>query len=131
MRLLDELVVSFACAWCLRCVARYPNGLRWQSFGQHGLTRVRTPATRAAVPTPTPVRRHARGTLVISTGGQDDNAGGSDDKPTKYVCGNGELEPGEFCDDGNTADDDGCSGDCATTDPDYDCQRSVKSASRS
>jgi len=61
------------------------------------------------------------GGLVISTGGENDNTGGDDDKPTTYVCGNGELEPGEFCDDGNTADDDGCSGNCSTTDPDYDC----------
>src|SRR6187402_792843 len=60
------------------------------------------------------------GGLIISTGG-DDNTGGDDDKPTTYVCGNGELEPGEFCDDGNTADDDGCSADCTATDPDYDC----------
>ncbi|ACY13011.1 hypothetical protein [Haliangium ochraceum] len=28
------------------------------------------------------------------------------------VCGNGELEPGEECDDGNTASGDGCRGDC-------------------
>jgi len=28
------------------------------------------------------------------------------------VCGNGELEPGEFCDDGNLVDDDGCASDC-------------------
>jgi fibro-slime domain-containing protein len=58
---------------------------------------------------------------IIHTGGQDDNAGGEGETPTKYVCGNAELEPGEFCDDGNTADDDGCSGDCTAIDPDYDC----------
>src|SRR5512146_1476681 len=56
-----------------------------------------------------------------TTGGEDENAGGGTDMPTNYVCGNGELEPGEFCDDGNTDDDDGCSGDCTTVDPDYDC----------
>ncbi len=28
------------------------------------------------------------------------------------VCGNGSVEPGEDCDDGNTSDGDGCSADC-------------------
>lgn len=28
------------------------------------------------------------------------------------VCGNGELEPGEMCDDGNDVDDDSCNNDC-------------------
>ncbi len=37
------------------------------------------------------------------------------------VCGNGELEDGELCDDGNAEDDDGCSGDCSTQDETYDC----------
>ncbi|MES1183489.1 MAG: DUF4215 domain-containing protein [Myxococcales bacterium] len=58
---------------------------------------------------------------IHTTGGEDENAGGGTDMPTNYVCGNGDLEPGEFCDDGNTDDDDGCSGDCTTLDPDYDC----------
>src|SRR5688500_8859213 len=35
------------------------------------------------------------------------------------VCGNGALEDGELCDDGNTDDDDGCSGDCSTQDVTY------------
>lgn len=58
---------------------------------------------------------------VIETGGSQNSGGADDDVPTKFVCGNAELEPGEFCDDGNTADDDGCSGDCTEVDPDYDC----------
>jgi cysteine-rich repeat protein len=29
-----------------------------------------------------------------------------------YACGNGTLEPGEMCDDGNTDPDDGCAPDC-------------------
>lgn len=28
------------------------------------------------------------------------------------LCGNGETDPGEMCDDGNTVDDDGCSANC-------------------
>lgn len=50
----------------------------------------------------------------------DDGEGGA---PPIAVCGNGLLEPGEVCDDGNTADDDGCSGDCADVDLDYDCSK--------
>jgi fibro-slime domain-containing protein len=39
------------------------------------------------------------------------------------VCGNGELETAELCDDHNTGDDDGCSADCLTQDPEYDCSK--------
>jgi len=66
-----------------------------------------------------------------SNGGPDLNTSGQPDMseagmgtgPSNYVCGNGVLEPGEFCDDGNTASDDGCSSDCKTLDPDYDCSK--------
>ena len=34
-------------------------------------------------------------------------------------CGNGIVEPGEPCDDGNTRSGDGCSGDCTNADTDY------------
>ncbi len=64
------------------------------------------------------------GSLVIGTGGEGDTTGdaGAGATPNNsYVCGNKELEPGEFCDDGNTDDDDGCSGDCQDVDLDYDC----------
>ncbi|PCC69086.1 Myxococcus cysteine-rich repeat-containing protein [Nannocystis exedens] len=36
----------------------------------------------------------------------------TDDKP---ACGNGKLEPGEQCDDGNATPDDGCEVDCTKT----------------
>jgi fibro-slime domain-containing protein len=68
------------------------------------------------------------GTSGSSSGGLDimpiggtDGTGGSDMPQPTYVCGNQELEPGEFCDDGNTEDEDGCSADCATVDGDFDC----------
>lgn len=32
---------------------------------------------------------------------------------TQKICGNARLDPGEVCDDGNTADGDGCSHDCS------------------
>jgi fibro-slime domain-containing protein len=42
-------------------------------------------------------------------------------EPVQGVCGNGVLEVDELCDDGNTNEDDGCSADCTTQDPDFDC----------
>jgi cysteine-rich repeat protein len=35
---------------------------------------------------------------------------------TPAVCGNGIIDPGEVCDDGNTVDCDGCKGDCSRLD---------------
>jgi fibro-slime domain-containing protein len=62
------------------------------------------------------------GGIVIDTGGADDSPGGAgNDVPPVYVCGNSKLEPGEFCDDGNTDDNDGCSGDCKDVNLDFDC----------
>jgi fibro-slime domain-containing protein len=65
------------------------------------------------------------GGLVIGMGGDSDpgtgGTSGSGGGPVSYDCGNAELEPGEFCDDGNTKNGDGCSGDCQQVDPDYDC----------
>ncbi len=43
---------------------------------------------------------------------------------TEAVCGNGILEMGERCDDGNTEDGDGCSADCRTIEPGYSCDAS-------
>jgi fibro-slime domain-containing protein len=52
----------------------------------------------------------------------NNGTGGEVDMPTS-VCGNGELEPGELCDDHNSADDDGCSADCLQQDPEFDCSK--------
>src|SRR5471032_871374 len=38
--------------------------------------------------------------------------GGGDDTPA--TCGNGVVDPGEACDDGNTNNGDGCSSTCQT-----------------
>jgi len=62
------------------------------------------------------------GSIMIDTGGAQDTPGGAgNDTPPVYVCGNGKLEPGEVCDDGNAEDNDGCSGDCKDFNLDYDC----------
>ena len=38
------------------------------------------------------------------------------------LCGNGVLTPDETCDDGNRADGDGCSADCKTIEPGWQCR---------
>jgi fibro-slime domain-containing protein len=40
---------------------------------------------------------------------------------TPAVCGNGAVESGELCDDGNVTSGDGCREDCRSIDPDYQC----------
>jgi len=39
------------------------------------------------------------------------------------ICGDGTLEGTEACDDGNTVSGDGCSADCTTVEPGYNCPR--------
>ncbi|HCF58984.1 MAG TPA: hypothetical protein DFS52_13460, partial [Myxococcales bacterium] len=41
--------------------------------------------------------------------------GCGEDDPKEPVCGNGTVESGEACDDGNAVDGDGCSADCKST----------------
>jgi cysteine-rich repeat protein len=43
-----------------------------------------------------------------------DGANSTTDNDCDPACGNGVLEPGETCDDGNPLDGDGCSADCAS-----------------
>jgi cysteine-rich repeat protein len=45
-------------------------------------------------------------------GGGDDGDDGGIDAPPAAVCGNGAVETGEECDDGNTAPGDGCDASC-------------------
>ncbi len=60
------------------------------------------------------------GGTVLMTGGSD-GMGGSAGSGSLAVCGNGELEAGELCEDGGTEDGDGCSADCLVRDPDFYC----------
>jgi cysteine-rich repeat protein len=48
-----------------------------------------------------------------AAGATPNGGGGSGAGSAMAVCGNGELETGESCDDGNTDGDDGCTADCA------------------
>jgi fibro-slime domain-containing protein len=64
---------------------------------------------------------------VSSTGGNGGAAGctancvdAGDDTPPPPSCGNGKLDMGEECDDGNTMAGDGCSGTCQK-EPNFDC----------
>src|SRR5438105_901921 len=50
--------------------------------------------------------------LVGCGGGTGDEEGGDLSRKATAVCGNGILEPGEQCDDGNTQNLDGCDSRC-------------------
>lgn len=52
---------------------------------------------------------------------EPEDTGTGTGSPPVAVCGNGELEVGEFCEDGNAMDSDGCAADCLSQDPKYDC----------
>ncbi|MBN2193297.1 MAG: DUF4215 domain-containing protein [Polyangiaceae bacterium] len=58
------------------------------------------------------------GREVLDTGGTSPGTGGT---VVDAVCGNGELELGELCDDANTVADDGCSADCLEQGEEYIC----------
>ncbi len=55
----------------------------------------------------TSLEESGEGTMPSSLSNADDDDGGG-----PVVCGNGEVEPTEDCDDGNTEDSDGCNADC-------------------
>lgn len=42
---------------------------------------------------------------------------------TQAGCGNGVLDPGELCDDGNSRSGDGCSASCRVVEPDFSCEK--------
>ncbi len=59
-------------------------------------------------------------TLVVLGCNEDSNQNHSIQDDSK--CGNGILEGGEACDDGNSQNNDGCSADCMTVEDDYVCE---------
>lgn len=62
--------------------------------------------------------------VVEQTGGADSLGGATQQPRTTLpppVCGNGQLESGELCDDGNTTSGDGCTADCSTLEEFYAC----------
>ncbi len=61
---------------------------------------------------------------VFVTGGQTSTAGGGQGGVggvDTTGCGDGLIQAGEVCDDGNSDPGDGCAGDCATVEQDYAC----------
>eukprot|EP00960_Hanusia_phi_P027269 746725-Hanusia_phi.AAC.1 len=44
----------------------------------------------------------------------------------RNICGDGYLSPSELCDDGNTANGDGCSSDCQTIEQEFMCSSSIQ-----
>jgi fibro-slime domain-containing protein len=51
----------------------------------------------------------------------DGGGSGSSDSGPTAGCGDGIVQRGEACDDGNTRDSDGCAADCSQIDPGYRC----------
>ncbi len=45
----------------------------------------------------------------------------ADEEGVRERCGDGVLDAGEACDDGNTDDDDGCAGDCSSLEEGWTC----------
>jgi len=58
--------------------------------------------------------------FTTSQGGASDGGAGTGGVDTSG-CGDGIIQPGEFCDDGNSAPGDGCSADCKTVEQDFAC----------
>lgn len=67
--------------------------------------------TQTATATPTPTSS-ATGTVVPTATFSVTPTVSSTPTATPIVCGNGLVEPGEQCDDGNALDGDGCDSDC-------------------
>lgn len=63
------------------------------------------------------VFRRGDSSAVIEPLSSSGDAGVDGDGGGGSVCGNGVVERGEACDDGNTASNDGCSGDCLNVEP--------------
>jgi fibro-slime domain-containing protein len=62
------------------------------------------------------------GGFVTSTGTGGAGTGGSGTGGIDTSgCGDGAIQPGEVCDDGNSAPGDGCSADCQTVEQDFAC----------
>ena len=61
------------------------------------------------------------GSLVMWGCGDDSSSGSGGGGDGDVLCGNGVVESGEVCDDGNTSGGDGCSADCTQVETGYKC----------
>jgi cysteine-rich repeat protein len=94
--------LAFPGNWKITVDSSFERGIdRWQVLGDmHDFAAdpvdldERTPADLVAFPTPSECRRDC----------------------TQPFCGDGRLDGGELCDDGNTLSNDGCRGDCGARD---------------
>jgi fibro-slime domain-containing protein len=91
---------------------------------------VLAPALACAVNAPE--NETANGVTALPTSGETESASitvaddtgmtaGTDTEGLTGTCGNGSLTQDEACDDGNTEDGDGCSGDCQVVAPGWNC----------
>src|SRR4029079_11032270 len=73
-----------------------------------------TPTTSADQRNPTVAASPGSYATVWESTGQDGSGGGIFGR-LEATCGNGMTEPGEFCDDGNLTNGDGCESTCTPT----------------
>jgi cysteine-rich repeat protein len=73
--------------------------------------RIKTP-TQTSTPSPTATAAPSDTSMPTATQTPPPTVGA----PPAAICGDGSVELGEECDDGNTADGDGCSSDCRNED---------------
>ena len=105
----------------LEGIATGRDGNLWfTEFGGNRLGKVKTTGVFTEYPVPT-----ALSWPIAVTTGPDGNLWFTEFNGNKIgritgPCGNGELDPGEECDDGNTVTDDGCSAHCEV-EPCYRC----------
>ncbi|NUO49644.1 MAG: DUF4215 domain-containing protein [Polyangiaceae bacterium] len=59
--------------------------------------------------------------IPLAGGGGEGGAGGDGGGPDTTGCGDGLIQVGEVCDDGNSNPGDGCSADCKTVEQDFAC----------
>jgi fibro-slime domain-containing protein len=59
--------------------------------------------------------------IPLAGGGGEGGSGGEGGGPDTTGCGDGLIQVGEVCDDGNSDPGDGCSADCTTVEQDYAC----------
>ena len=58
---------------------------------------------------------------ITFLGCDEESTTGAIHRSQSASCGNGIVESGELCDDGNQESDDGCAADCSSKDPGYTC----------
>ncbi len=60
---------------------------------------------------------------IVEPNNGENNGENNNNQEQTSLCGNGQIDEGEVCDDGNTTSDDGCSSDCKAAEDGFDCSQ--------